>query len=162
QSELKSAQDTLQCCRASLCEETWTDTCRGLPPPPPPRTCTLADRLPSCLVRHPPSGTATQVELGGALRIASTFAEILLLEYANRFPDKDVGWGRIKRAQMTPLFRLHTAAFDLEQRTPYIAATQGSALLRRIHLALKDEKDAAGGGAGTAPPGAKFVAYVGH
>jgi 4-phytase / acid phosphatase len=158
--ELATAQTTLRCCQTPLCAKTWS-TCGQKPPPP--NTCTLTERLATCLVSRTRGKTVTQVVLGGELRIASTFAEILLLEYANGFRDEDVGWGRITRAQMTPVFRLHTAAFNLEQRTPYIAALQGSALLRRILLALKGEqKDEGGGRDGIAPPGAKFVAYVGH
>ena len=158
--ELATAQATLRCCQQPLCKKTWS-TCGQKPPPP--NTCTLTERLATCLVTRPPEKPATQVVLGGELRIASTFAEILLLEYANGFRTEDVGWGRITREQMTPVFRLHTAAFNLEQRTPYIAALQGSALLRRILLALEDvDKDEGGGGEGIAPPGAKFVAYVGH
>jgi hypothetical protein len=89
---LKTIQNTLQCCR-SLCQTTWEKTCRL--PAPPPNVCTLTDRLPSCLVRITPRnkegdlGAGDQpvrVELGGALRVASTFSEILLLEYANKFP----------------------------------------------------------------------------
>lgn len=110
-------------------------------------------------MHRPASGTPSQVVLGGALRTASTFAELLLLEYANGFPMSDVGWGRITRDQMTQVFRLHTTAFDIEQRTSYVAALQGSALLEKILGALADE---AVGTPGSAPPGASFVAYVGH
>jgi 4-phytase / acid phosphatase len=152
--ELKIAQNTLQCCR-SLCQTAWINTCK-LPPPPPP-TCTLTS-LPNCLVREP-ENKSTQVHLGGGLRTASTFAEILLLEYANGFRQNDVGWGRIGDEQMAAVFRLHTAAFGLEQRTPYIAKLQGSMLLSKMLLALNDETDDK---PGSAPPGTKFVAYVGH
>jgi 4-phytase/acid phosphatase len=152
QNELKTAQNTLQCCQQNLCQTAWSRKCRQ--PLPAPNACTLVDRLPSCIV-----ASATKVELGGALRIASTFAELLLLEYANGFPESDVGWGRITRADIVSVFRLHTTAFDLEQRTPYVAALQGSMLLKKILLALTNENDDS---QGTAPPGAKFVAYVGH
>ena len=154
--ELAIAQQTLQCCQPRFCEAAST-ACRR--PASPPNTCTLADRLPSCLVRREEHGVVGQVALGGALRAASTFAEILLLEYANGFPTSEVGWGRITREQLTQVFRLHTTAFGLEQRTPYVAALQGSPLLERILGALTDEKASA---PGSAPPGAKFVAYVGH
>jgi 4-phytase/acid phosphatase len=60
---------------------------------------------------------------------------------------------------MTQTFRLHTTGFDIEQRTPYVAALQGSPLLERMLGALADESS---GAPGSAPPGAKFVAYVGH
>ena len=97
--------------------------------------------------------------LGGSLQVASTFAELLLLEYANGFPTSEVGWGRVSRDEMTALFRIHTTAFDLEQRTPYIAKRQGSALVRKILFALEGTSD---GRPGTAPSDAKFVAYIGH
>jgi 4-phytase/acid phosphatase len=71
----------------------------------------------------------------------------------------DVGWNRIKPEQLQEVFRLHTAAFDLEQRTPYIAKRQGSFLLKEILLALQGNDDHS---EGTAPPNAKFVAYIGH
>ena len=88
-SELAIAQQALQCCQPRLCESAAT-LCRR--PASPPNTCTLADRLPSCLVRREEHGVIGQVALGGALRVASTFAEIVLLEYANGFPANEVGW----------------------------------------------------------------------
>jgi 4-phytase/acid phosphatase len=158
QSDLAKAQDKLQCCQPKLCQAAWQDACQW--ELPPPRTCTLNQGLPSCLARHPKSGMATQVQLGGALRIASTFAEILLLQYANGFElhEGEVGW-QVSPDEMMELFRLHAVAFDLEQRTPYVAALQGSGLLHRILLALTDESDTS---AGVAPAGARFVAFVGH
>lgn len=155
-SELDTAQKVLQCCQSRLCDVTRA-ACRKSSPSP--NACTLTDRLPSCLVSHPASGAPTQILLGGALRNASTFVEILLLEYANGFPQSEVGWGRITRDQMSEVFRLHTMAFDLEQRTPYIAKRQGSVILRKILFALEGRTDEM---SGTAPPSAKFVAYVGH
>lgn len=160
--QLTLAQYTLLCCppgqpgKPGLCQKTSTQTC--LPPTTPPSTCTLTNHLLSCVVGQPETAP-TQVHLGGALRVASTFAEILLLEYANGFPLSKVGFNRIKREQMRDVFLLHTKAFDLEQRTPYVAKLQGSMLLRKMLLALTSESD---GGTGTAPPESKFVAYVGH
>ncbi len=139
ENELAKAEETLQCCQPKLCQATWDQTCQWVLPGP--KTCSLTRQLPSCLVRRPKSATPVQVQLGGALRVASTFAEILLLEYANGFEGGDLGWGRIKPEELPALFSLHTVAFDLEQRTPYVAALQGSALLRRILLALRDETD---------------------
>jgi 4-phytase/acid phosphatase len=156
--ELALAQEKLQCCKPELCQKVWRETCARTELPPP-NTCTLQN-LPTCVVRSPKSGPATKIELGGALRIASSFAEILLLEYANGFQGAEYGWGRITRPEeLTALFRLHTEAFGLEQRTSTIAAAQGSMLLRRILLALKDEDSNA---SGAVPQGTKFAAYVGH
>jgi 4-phytase / acid phosphatase len=160
-SELSRAQNVLQCCDRPLCEKVWGETCQA---GPPPNSCQL-DNLPTCVVRSPKSGAATKVQLGGGLRIASTFAEILLLEYANGFKGAEFGWDRVKTPEeLTALFRLHTEAFDLEQRTPTIARTQGSALLQRILFALQVNapKDKVSDAPGTAPQGTKFAAYVGH
>ena len=152
-SELETAQKTLKCCSKELCQRI-RNTCGQ----PGPDTCTLTTPLLSCAVSHPDSGPATSVETGGALRIASTFAEILLLEYANNFPPSEVGWG-IKYEDMTSLFRIHTKVFDLEEGMSYAAKVQGYLLLKKILLALQGTSDNV---PGTAPPAAKFVAYVGH
>jgi len=154
--ELKTAQRALQCCQSRLCMSVAA-ACRL--PAPSTKMCRLNEHLPTCVVSHPEAGTPMDVLLGGSLRVASTFAELLLLEYANGFPQSDVGWERISRDEMARVFRLHTTAFDLEQRTRYIAGRQGSALVKKILLALQSKTD---GTPGTAPPGAKFVAYVGH
>jgi len=151
--ELTTAQTTLQCCQPKLCADTW-DKCQL--PKPPPKSCTLTD-LPSCVA--PTNGDTPKAELGGGLRVASTFAELLLLEYANGFPIDDVGWKRLTRDDLSGVLRLHTAVFDLEQRTGYIAKRQGSLLLKKILLALQSKTDNL---PGTAPANAKFVAYVGH
>lgn len=156
QAELATTQKVLQCCQKPLCQATWK-ACRL--PQSAIKACTLGNRLPTCLVPHPQSSAPTEVLLGGTLRVASTFAELLLLEYANGFPTSDVGWGRITRDEMTSVFRVHTTAFDLEQRTSYVAKRQGSALVKKILLALEGKTDSQ---PGTAPAGAKFVAYVGH
>jgi 4-phytase/acid phosphatase len=149
--ELGIAQGSLRCCQQSLCQQLAEKKCGNVP------AC-LLPRLPTCLVFHPDKPPYTRVLLGGGLRIASTFTELMLLEYANGFESKDVGWG-IDKTKMIQASRLHTAAFDLEQRTQYIAKLQGSRLLNKILLALQGKTD---NKEGTAPPNAKFVAYVGH
>lgn len=155
-SELSATQKALQCCQSGLCLSAAM-ACRL--PPSSIKMCRLTDKLPSCVVAHPATGQPTDVLLGGSLRVASTFAELLLLEYANGFATSEVGWGRISRQQMSRVFRIHTTAFDLEQRTSYIAKRQGSALVKKILLALEGK---ANGAPGTAPSDAKFVMFVGH
>ena len=57
---------------------------------------------------------------------------------------------------------LHNAQFDLMERTPYIAARQGSMLLRAVLSALQGNA-ASGQLTGPMPPNdAAFVAFVGH
>src|SRR5262249_47437146 len=162
---LNTAQCTLQCCLKSNCDNfDWRSAC-GFDKEPP--ACApvrpKAHNCRACFVPLPHDDAPTRLELGGSARIASTFAELLLLEYANRFPDREVGFGRAGSPHIVPkmyeMFRLHTEAFRIEQRTPYIAKLQGSRLITKILLALQGKDD---GKAGTAPAKARFVAYVGH
>lgn len=161
-----TSQCTLQCCLRGNCDkDDWWRAC-GLQQKPPAclRVRPKVVNCRACFLHLPDDDAATRVEFGGAARIASTFAELLLLEYANGFPDGQVGFGRAGSpdvsAKMFDMFRLHTEAFAIEQRTPYIARLQGSRLLRKILLALQGGND--GSGEGIAPANAKFVAFVGH
>ena len=153
---LDRVQCTLQCCLHEPCEG-WWQAC-GLQQQPP--ACTLADRV-SRFNRLPHDKPTTRVQLEGPPRIASTFAELVLLEYANNFPESEVGFGRTRMQDRHEMFRAHTEAFNIELRTPYIAKLQGSRLLSRILAALQGQ----GGSDGTdgiAPAGARFVTFVGH
>ena len=108
-------QSVLQCCSPSLCSALG----RG-------DKCTLAD-LPTVMSPLPDgSGLAVM----GSLPIASTTAEILLLEYADNLPMGEVAWGRASLPQIRDTWRLHTEHLDLTQRTPYLARKMGSAFCR--------------------------------
>jgi 4-phytase/acid phosphatase len=149
--DLKAPFDTLQsllqCCSASLCSALG----RG-------EKCTLAD-LPTVMSPLPDgSGLAVM----GALPVASTTAEILLLEYADNMPISEVGWGRISGTQLRDVMRLHTEHLDLTQRTPYLARKKGSALLFKVAAAVTSERSLGFGVPEPAVRDAKFVAYVGH
>jgi 4-phytase/acid phosphatase len=98
----------------------------------------------------------------GALAIASEAAEIFLLEYAEGMEAEQVAWGRLNLAQMLQTFRLHTEAFDLMERTPYLARRQGSALLMRAAAAVTSGHSSGLGATDNAVRDAKFVAYIGH
>jgi 4-phytase/acid phosphatase len=159
---LSVAKCKLQCCLDGKCEPEWWKACS---PPQEPPACTLEPT--STGVAASPKDAPTKVQLTGPARIASTFAEIVLLEWANRFPMSEnrlepadiIGFGRTSFDDMVDMFRLHTEAFNVEQRTPYVAKLQGSRLLTKILQALEEESD---GKEGSAPAAAKFVAYVGH
>jgi 4-phytase/acid phosphatase len=138
--EFDALQSVLDCCKPALC----TAFGRG-------ERCALAD-LPTALVAHP---DGTGVSLIGALPIASTTSELLLLEYADGMPTADVGWGRATLAKMSQTWRLHTEQFDLMERTPYLARKMGSALLSTLAAAVAGSTD-------PAVRDAKLVAYVGH
>ena len=149
--DLKTSYDTLQtvldCCKPALCSAFG----RG-------ERCTLPD-LPTALLAQ---SDGKGIGLLGALAIASTTSELLLLEYADGKPAADVGWGRATGAQMLQTWRLHTEAFDLMQRTPYLARKMGSALLSRVAAAVTSARQMGFGGTDPAVREAKFVAYVGH
>lgn len=80
-----------------------------------------------CGVSAEPSSIATAAarkrpKLGGALDRASTAAQILLLEYADGKPMKDVGWGRSTAKDVTALSAFHALEFRLLARPKPVAA----------------------------------------
>lgn len=149
--DLKSSFDALQtvldCCQPALC----TSFGKG-------EKCKLAD-LPTALSLRP---DGSGIGLIGALAIASTASELLLLEYADGRPASDVGWGRVTPAQMQQTFRLHTEQFSLMERTPYLARKMGSSLLSRVAQAVTSARSLGFGVPEPAVRDAKFVAFVGH
>jgi len=140
-------QSILQCCSPSLC----TALGRG-------EKCTLAD-LPTVMSPLPDGGGLAVM---GSLPIASTTAEILLLEYTDNLPMADVAWGRATLPQIRDTWRLHTEHFDLTQRTPYLARKMGSALMSKVAAAVTSARSLGFGMVDPAVRDAKFVAYVGH
>lgn len=96
-----------------------------------PQGCGLAD-LPN-LVETREHGQA--VNLRGGLAIASSLAEIFLLEYGE-WPDRLPAWGKADAAVLREVLPLHNRVFDLLNRAPAVAAARGSALLREMEAAL--------------------------
>ena len=146
-SQFETLQSALGCCKPTLC----TAFGKG-------EKCTLTD-LPTVMS---PRVDGSGIDLLGALAIGSSAAELLLLEYADGKPQPEVGWGRVTNAQMQQAFRLHTEAYDLMQRTPYLAKKRGSALLWRVAQVVTSARSLGFGLADPAARDAKFVAYVGH
>lgn len=140
-------QSALQCCAPALC----TAFGRG-------DKCTLAE-LPTALS---PGVDGAGLGMIGSLAIASSAAELFLLEYADNLPLSDVAWGRVTPAQMRDTWRLHTLQYDLMQRTPYLARRMGSALLHKVGAAVTSARQLGFGVPDPAVRDAKFVAYVGH
>lgn len=68
-----------------------------------------------------PAGPGKRPKLGGALDSASTAAQILLLEYADGMPAKDVGWGRANAKDVEALSAFHALEFRLLAQPRYIA-----------------------------------------
>lgn len=72
---------------------------------------------------------ASMDSLSGPLSTASTLAEIFILEYAEGMP---AGWGRLTKARIGQIDRLHTLDFELKDRTLPLARAQAADQLRRI------------------------------
>jgi 4-phytase/acid phosphatase len=67
--------------------------------------------------------------MSGALDRASTLAQIMLLEYGEGKPMREVGWGRVTRSQIARLSALHALEFRLLARPRPVAAANLSGLL---------------------------------
>ena len=149
--DFKAPFDALQagmdCCKPALCVAFGR-----------PEGCKLAE-LPTVLSPLP---NGKGIDLLGALGIASTATEIMLLQYAEGMDASQVAWGRLNPTQMLQAFRLHTEAFDLMERTPYLARRQGSALLMRAAVAVTSGHSSGLGAVESAVRDAKIIAYVGH
>jgi 4-phytase / acid phosphatase len=127
-------------------------------------------------LKVPPSKTSVQrlpisispgldeelVNFEGSISVASTLAEIFILEYAENFPTKDVGFGRLNRDLISRISQLHTTDFDIKDRTLGLAEVQGSNLAQHILNTLIQASS------GTQVPGAigspsdRLALLVGH
>jgi 4-phytase/acid phosphatase len=101
-------------------------------------------------------------DIEGPLPFASSFAEDLLLEYADGMPMSQVGWGRVDAARIGRLLALHSGYFELMHRTPAIARAEASNLLFHIVRTLQQgvQQEPVDGAIG--PAGSKAVVLVGH
>ena len=140
-------QSVLRCCAPSVCRSFGR-----------PAGCTLPE-LPNGLA----DGAAGQPpRLTGGLAIGSDAAEILLLEFVDGKPKDRVGWGRADAATIRRALGLHDAAFDLAERTPYLARAAGSALLSFVGAALAGRAFAGSPAPEPAVRDARVVLLVGH
>ena len=120
-------------------------------------TCRSIAGEPSSIVVSPKSGVAS---LGGSVALAATAAEDLILEYSEG--QAPVGWGRVDRAKLLELSRLHALKERFENETPYMARIGASNLLMHVRATI-DQAASGVRDAGTrAPVGARFVAFIGH
>jgi 4-phytase / acid phosphatase len=102
------------------------------------------------------------LELRGPVNTAASLSENFLLEYAEGLPQQDVGWGCVDGATVRSLIALHTAAFDVEQRTPAAAQMQASNLLDHIRRALGQAATGTAGAEAPDSPGDRALFLVGH
>lgn len=104
------------------------------------RTACGITREPSTLA---PIKSGARPKLAGALDRASTVAQILLLEYADGKPMREVGWGRATAADVERASELHAVEFRLIARPRYVAARGFSGIGTIMRQAISDpRKDA--------------------
>lgn len=100
-----------------------------------------------CKLEDLPTGLEARLNarpaLTGALDLASTAAQIVLLEYADGRPMAEVGWGRATAKDMETFGAFHAIEFNLLARNPYIAPRNIGPIARRMLQALQAEHGAA-------------------
>ncbi|HTW34211.1 MAG TPA: histidine-type phosphatase [Rhizomicrobium sp.] len=119
--------------------------------------------MPGCTGDSCPLSGETRVtasgKIEGPLSTAATLSENLLLEYAQGFPDKDVGWGRAASpAKIAAVMPLHEMDAELARATPLLAARNGSLLAEQIAAFL----GAPDHGTNPVPASARLVVLLGH
>ncbi len=72
-----------------------------------------------------------------AVALGADFAETLLLEYAEGMPLRDVGWGRVDRAQLDELMEMNTRYHDFMLRTPMWSKAAAAPLAEKISATLR-------------------------
>lgn len=91
-------------------------------------------------------------DMEGALSIASTAGQTVLLEYVEGKPMNEVGWGRASKADIQAMLRFHPVKFHYEVGAPYIAERYAAPVAKEVLGALT-------GAEGT---GGKLTMLVGH
>lgn len=89
-------------------------------------------------------------ELEGALSVASTGGQTVLLEYLEGRPMSEVGWGRASKADIQAMLRFHTLKFHYEVGAPYVAERYAAPVAQKILDALSGAQ------------GPKVTMLVGH
>lgn len=108
------------------------------------------------------AGSGSLTNFTGSIDTASTLAEIFILEYCEGMDPGKIAFGKLSEDQIEDIAKLHTLDFDLLDRTPYFAQTQGSNLL--LHIANTMNQAATGSPVAHSlgAPGQKLVMLVGH
>ncbi len=127
---LELIQRVTGCCAPGLCDGST-------------RGCALAD-IPDTV-----GFNKGDVKLSGRLAMASSLAEIFLLEYG-QWPERNAGWGEVDAEALKTMLPVHNLVFDALNRAPDVAAARGGAMLRAIRSSLLEEPDA------------RVIIYAGH
>ena len=116
QNLLNKIDTIIGCCQAPLCDTSVS--------------CSLYDDKGKFLGRN------GRVKLEGGLDTASTAAQVLLLEYADGKPMKDVGWGQVSREDIRNFSKFHALEFKLTSRPKAIAQYASKPILAEVDKAL--------------------------
>ena len=100
-------------------------------------------------------GDGDTVTLKGQLGIASSLAEIFLLEYG-QWPGKAAGWGQVDKTMLQKILPVHSRIFDVVNRAPSVAKARGSLLLEEMFEALTGQSS------NEAINKARLIIFVGH
>lgn len=114
---LKKLDTILDCCRAPAC-------------PKAASSCGLEDMPTSFVDKN------NRVKIDGGLDIASSLAQVLLLQYADGKPLDQVGWGLADRDTIADLSALHALEFQLVARPKAIADFGAKPLLAEVKRGL--------------------------
>lgn len=128
--------------------------------PPDSTLCTKFAMVPNCTLSDLPTAISIapdgdSIKFMGALDIASSVAEIFLLEYA-QWPNEPAGWGQVNGKVLEQILPIHAKIFDIVNRAPLIAWANGSSLLTEIKTALLNKHE------DSRANNAKLVIFVGH
>ena len=96
-----------------------------------PQDCVLSD-IPNAVSVSP---DGHDVGITGSLAIASSLAEIFLLEYGE-WPGVAAGWGQVTADTLRQVLPVHAKVFDVVNRAPLVAWARGSSLLSEMGAAL--------------------------
>jgi 4-phytase/acid phosphatase len=109
-----------------------------------------------CDIAKKPSGLkgnkGDNADVEGALSVASTAGQTVLLEYVEGKPMDQVGWGRASKADIQAMLRFHPVKFHYEVGSPYVAERYAAPVAKEVLGALT-------GAEGT---GGKLTMLVGH
>lgn len=102
--------------------------------------CSRFALMPKCQLEDLPnavsiSADGSGIRLVGGLGVASSMAEIFLLEYG-QWPDTPAGWGEVDGSVLSQLLPVHARIFDIVNRAPVVAWANGSSLLMEMANAL--------------------------
>jgi 4-phytase/acid phosphatase len=102
------------------------------------------------------------VNFDGALQVATSIADLLVLEYGEGMPLAQVGWGRATPERITQVLGLQSLFFELAQQSSYPAKAQASNLAAHIVATLNQAATHQRIATAFGTPDQKVVVVVGH